>query len=167
MTDPLEDTQPLPAAELSTRGPLGQFRAELCLQLPDADPAGEDYDPDALAAWAADRMAALERDHLEAYAALELSQAAVLELTAAHTQIVVLGEQATRLEAIRQILRRGLRLTEAADLAATIGLEIDGIRATLLALFRKYPELEQLVAPDVEARSVALQAPDGSPLVAP
>lgn len=149
-----------------------RLRAELLLQLParfdDAKP-DYDYDPAALAAWIVDQVAAARRTAvLEAVGdvdALELSQAAIVELAAAHATFVELAGQVQRLEQVRAIVRRGLTLSQSYDLANTLEAECGALKARLGGILGKYPELQQLMSEDVSARSAELQRPDGSPIV--
>lgn len=190
MTDPT--TPEAPAS--SSRSRIGQFRAELLLQLLDVGfhvqrsdaPAGEpsstfpdldlydrvepdlDYKPAALADWAAGVLAEVERDAIQLAAgdveALELSQAAIIELAAAYATFVEVAGQAQRLEQVRAIVRRGMTLTESYDLANTLEAEVTALKGRLSGILGKYPELQQLMSADVTARSAELQRPDGSPI---
>lgn len=97
--------------------------------------------------------------------ALETSQAAIVELAAAHATFVEVAGQATRIEQVRAIVRRGLTLSQSYDLANTLEAERDALRGRLQGILAKYPELQQLMSDDVVARSAELQRPDGSPIV--
>ncbi|MBY0397555.1 MAG: hypothetical protein K2X91_13960 [Thermoleophilia bacterium] len=149
--------------------PDERLRAELLLQLPAADGTDYDYDPEALAAWIVDQVALARRTAvLEAVGdveALELSQAAIVELSAAHATFVELAGQAQRLEQVRAIVRRGMTLSQSYDLANTLEAEVGALRGRLTGILGKYPELQQLMSDDVVARSAELQRADGSPIV--
>lgn len=181
LVDALETDTPLTAADLDAGmhaglgEPLsadGRLRVELLLQLParfvDAKP-DYDYDPEALADWLVAQVAGARRAAvLEAVGdvdALELSQAAIVELAAAHATFVELAGQVQRLDQVRAIVRRGLTLSQSYDLANTLEAEVAGLKGRLSGILGKYPELQQLMSDDVVARSAELQRPDGSPIV--
>lgn len=155
----------------------GRLRAEVLLQLPGREAmlpdsaawSDPDYDPEALADWIVAQVAGARRAAvLEAVGdvdALELSQAAIVELAAAHATFVELAGQAQRLEQVRAIVRRGLTLSQSYDLANTLEAEVAALRTRLAGILSKYPELQQLMSEDVVGRSAELVRADGSPIV--
>lgn len=175
LADGLEDTQPhAPELEL-TPLPLEQrLRVEALFAIAERGRqfAGDDdavrRHDEALAAWIVDLVVSARRDAvLEAVGdvdALEQSQAAIVELAAAHATFVEVAQQATRIEQVRAIVRRGMTLSQSYDLANTLEAERDALRSRLQGILTKYPELVQLGDPDVLARSAELQRPDGQPI---
>lgn len=133
-----------------------------------ADAAAVRAHDEALADWIVNLVAGARRDAvLEAVGdvdALELSQAAIVELAAAHATFSEVAQQATRIEQVRAIVRRGMTLSQSYDLANTLEAERDALRGRLEGILTKYPELQQLMGADVLARSAELQRPDGSPV---
>ena len=171
-----------PALPLGPAGPealtTDRLRVEVLLALEELL-AGLVYDRDAsptieaeletLTGWIVDRWKEGRRDVMGAamadVEALELSQAAIVELSAAHATFVELAGQASRLEQVRAIVARGLTLTQSYDLANTLEAEVTALRGRLSGILGKYPELQQLMSDDVVARSAELQRADGSPIV--
>lgn len=173
----LELTQPLDDADIPTpREPLpadARLRVEAHMQIDLL--LEQPYRPDQpdvaiarLVEWIVDLVAGARRDAvLEAVGdveALELTQAAIVELAAAHATFTEVAAQATRIEQVRAIVRRGMTLSQSYDLANTLEAERDALRGRLEGILTKYPELAQLMNPDVVARSAELQRPDGSPI---
>lgn len=176
----LEETQPHTPTALDDvpRNPLSadaRIRVEALFAIAErgrqfaADARTARRHDEALADWIVNLVAGARRDAvLEAVGdveQLELSQAAIVELAAAHATFTEVAHQATRIEQVRAIVRRGLTLSQSYDLANTLEAERDALRGRLEGILGKYPELGQLMSSDVVARSAELQRPDGSPIV--
>jgi hypothetical protein len=174
----LEQTQPLTELPPSSRKalpPEARIRVEALFQIserrrqPHGDAAEVRRLDEALAEWIAGvYLEGRRAGVLEAAGdvdALEQSQAAIVELAAAHATFAEVAQQATRIAQVQAIVRRGMTISQSYDLSNTLLEELDALRGRLAGILQKYPELVQLASPDVEARSAELQRPDGSPIV--
>lgn len=159
-----------PATDAPLAPALAQLRVELLLQLPARSEMLLDglanYNPENLTAWLLDRVAALVQAEGTALAlteveSLERTQAATIELASAGSTFAALTEWGTYLAALPPILRRGLSIKDAHDLAATIETEHQRVVELLRALLEKFPALADLLGDAIGARARGLVSVSG------
>lgn len=135
------------------------FRAELLLQMPDVGACysrpeathgvNHDYDRDALAAWIVDQMALAATAAVdETNAGLDARFGAIAERAGAAGVINAAGEFSTYLRKLGVVLRRGLSLSDAYDLARTCEAEAARLEGMATGLLSAYPDLAVKDAPN-------------------
>lgn len=128
-----------------------------------------DYAPEQLVSWLLDRVDALVQTEAVALASAEIagleeSQAATIELASAGATFAALTEWAGYLTKFPAILRRGLSIKDAHDLAATVDLERSRVVEMLTALLDRFPALADLLGDEIGARARGLVSTSGAPL---
>lgn len=156
--------------------PREALRVELLLQLPElgadfeanALVLDEDYDQAALADWILDQVDVIRRDAIadatRGLEALEQDQAEIIELASATATFTAMAEWSRYLGQIPAVLRRGLSIRDAHDLAATVEAEHARVIATLTALAERFPALRTILGEAVGVRAQGLVNAAGIPI---